>query len=481
MPDLLGATNPVPGYDGSMSNRNIGVAQDGAQNSQIQNVTDPSRVTGADGSTEQQDAGKLGDSAVRYDSNFQTFLQRLKEAANLPQELSRLFAGREGTVVLSGMSEGIAAELSKALEMLKMDEGELLNFLSGQFKAGTRFGGALFALLRNAYARAGSEGVRGDILNFLKSYSDYSSTGHIEQNILRNMAGMADAMPASWGEKLRELMALLENGIAAGDRKGNLALIQQRVFPYMSSYVSHTHDLGTARGLLSLLALDVARYENGPLEKLLESFHQLSGYGTLKNQLGGIDDEALLQLLKNSQFAQTSAANQFADHLTAAASRALRGEGSAEMQQIFQQLVSAMLINESVYMPVNHYMIPLEMDGRMLFSELWVDPDAGEKEEGRGGGGRENTMRFLFKIDVQSLGLFDIILTSRDQEVDIRIACPQKVAPFSKQMEQAVSQIIARNGLTPTGVSVRKMERPVALTEVFPKIFEGKNSVNVKA
>ena len=295
------------------------------------------------------------------------------------------------------------------------------------------------------------------------------------------MAGMADAMPASWGEKLRELMALLENGIAAGDRKGNLALIQQRVFPYMSSYVSHTHDLGTARGLLSLLALDVARYENGSLEKLLESFHQLSGYGTLKNQLGGIDDEALLQLLKNSEFAQTSAANQFADHLTAAASRALRGEGSAEMQQIFQQLVSAMLINESVYMPVNHYMIPLEMDGRMLFSELWVDPDAGEKEEGRGGGGRENTMRFLFKIDVQSLGLFDIILTSRDQEVDIRIACPQKVAPFSKQMEQAVSQIIARNGLTPTGVSVRKMERPVALTEVFPKIFEGKNSVNVKA
>ena len=43
MPDLLGATIPVPGYDSSLSNRNIGVPQDGAQNSQIQNVTDPSR------------------------------------------------------------------------------------------------------------------------------------------------------------------------------------------------------------------------------------------------------------------------------------------------------------------------------------------------------------------------------------------------------------------------------------------------------
>ena len=195
MPDLLGATNPVPGYDGSMSNRTIGLTPDSAQNPQIQNVPDPSRVTGADGRTEQQNAGNMGDSSVRYDSNFQTFLQRLREAASLLQGLSRLFAGREGTVVLSGMSEGIAAELSQALEMLKMDEGELLKFLTGQFKAGTRFSGALFALLRNAYSRASSEGVRADILNFLRSYSDYSSTAHIEGNLLRNMAGMADAMP----------------------------------------------------------------------------------------------------------------------------------------------------------------------------------------------------------------------------------------------------------------------------------------------
>lgn len=480
MADLLGATNPVPGYDSSINNRNIGLSPDSAQNAQIQNVPDPSRVVGPDGRTEQQDSASQGDSGIRYDSNFQTFLQRLKEASGLTEGLSRLFVGREGTVVLSGMNEGIAAELSQALEMLKMDEGELLQFLTGQFKAGTRFDGALFALLRNAYARAASEGVRSDILNFLKSYSDYSSTAHIEGNLLRNMAGMADAMPASWGDKLRDLRALLENGIAAGDRQGNLALLQQRVFPYMSSYVTHTHDLGTARGLLTLLALDVARYENGSLEKLFEAFHQLSGYGTLKNQLGSIDDESLLALLKGSDFDKASPANRFAGHMAEAAARALRGEGSAEVQQIFKQLVAAMLVNESVYMPVNHYIIPMEMDGRMLFSELWVDPDAEEQNGERGGGRRENTMRFLFKMDVQSLGLFDVILTSRGQEVDVRVACPEKAAPFAKQIEQAVSKIIARNGLTPTGVSVRRMERPVSLTEVFPKIFEGKNSVNVK-
>ena len=473
MADLLGATNPVPGYDNTNVNRNIPISPN---NNQVQNVPDLDRVTGADHRTEQQDAGQAGEK-IRYDSNYQTFIQQLRQGQDGVKVLAKLLA-REGTVVTSGMSEGIAEEMSQIMGLLKMDQGQLLQFLSAQMKAGTRFGGALFALLRNAYARADSAGVRGDILNFLKSYSDFSSTAHIEGNLLRNLAGMADAMPASWGDKLRQLLAQLENGIAAGDRQGNLNLIQQEVFPFMSSYVSTTHDLGTPRELLSLLALDLARYENGAEDKLTEAFHQLSGYGTLKGMLGGIDGEALLRLLQNSQFAKNTAAAQFADHLAAAAARALRGEGSAEVQQTFRNLVSAMLVNESVYMPLNHFLIPLEQDGRKLFSELWVDADAEDKKNGRGGDGK--CMRFLFKLDVEKVGLFDVILTSRDKEVEVAVACPPGVAPFSREIEKTVSQILTRNELTPVGVSVRKMERPVTLTEVFPKIFEGKNSVNVK-
>ncbi len=44
-------------------------------------------------------------------------------------------------------------------------------------------------------------------------------------------------MPASWAEKLREMTARLENGIAAGDRRGNVLLLQRELFPYMADYV----------------------------------------------------------------------------------------------------------------------------------------------------------------------------------------------------------------------------------------------------
>ena len=44
----------------------------------------------------------------------------------------------------------------------------------------------------------------------------------------------------------------------------------------------------------------------------------------------------------------------------------------------------------------------------------------------------------------------------------------------------ALTGILERNGLKAANVVVRQMQRPLTLTEVFPRIFERRNSVNVK-
>jgi len=360
-----------------------------------------------------------------------------------------------------------------------MDQQQMVEFLQGQIKQGSRFQGALFALLRNAYDKAESGSVRNDILQFLKAYLDHSSTAHVEGNILRDVSMMMDAMPASWGEKLTNLLAQLQNAFASGDRQGALQILQKGIFPTASSYVEQTHDMGLPRDLLTQLALETARYENGSTEKVLDAFHRLVSYGTLKTQLGGIDDQSLLMLLRNNQVDTDSTAAKFAEQLAEAAAKGLRGSDGVDTQEAFRNLVSAMLINESVYMPINHYLIPLQMDDRMLFSELWIDPDD-ESEQENSGRASDRAVKILFKMDVQSLGLFDVLLVSRKDTVDLQIFCPEKVVPFGKQIEQAMSEILTRNSLVPAHVEVRKMSKPVALTDVFPKIFEGMNSINVK-
>ena len=172
--------------------------------------------------------------------------------------------------------------------------------------------------------------------------------------------------------------------------------------------------------------------------------------------------------------------DQFADQLAQTAQRALRGGAGMETQEAFRNIVSAFLINESVYMPLTHVALPLEWDGKMMFSELWVDPDA-EDNLKRGRGDRDNTIRFLFKVDIQDLGFFDMVLTYRQDNVDLQIFSPPSVADFAGTVQGEMGRILSENGLKPVNVQVQAMARPLDVSAVFPKIYEGENSINVNA
>ena len=478
MPDLLGVTNPVPGHDNNNVNRNMQITPNDPR---IQNAPDPTRVGRPDNRTEQQDTGDAagGNQALRYDSNFASFLQRLMNTPGMSQSLATLLSFYEGTVVSSGIEEGLAAEMGALLNMLKMDEGQLSKFLASQLANGNRFSGALFNVLREAYSSGGSESVRSSILQFLKKYSDYSSTSHIQGNLIRGLTRLTRAIPASYGSQLLPMVAQLEEKLNAGDRQGALKLLQGTILPFLSAYTSKTNDMGLSRTLISMLALDISRYENGSEESLLQAFHQLNGSPGLRAKLGGLSDEGLLRLLNSTSFAKASEGDQFAAQLTKAAHSALRSGAASEVQEAFRNIVSAFLVNESVHMPLNHILLPMEWDGKMAFSEMWVDPDAEENMK-RGRGDRDNTLRFLFKIDIQGLGFFDMVLTSYQDRVDVQIFCPERVAPFSRLMQGELSRILTENGLTDSGIQVQKMDRPLTISGVFPRIFEGENSINVK-
>ena len=477
MPDLLGVTNAVPGNDANLINRNMPSIPNDPR---VQNATDLNRVSRPDNRAERQDAGETGSQAARYDSNFITFLQRMSETPGLARTMAELLRSYQGIRVSSGMEEGIAVEMSALLEMLKMDEKAFSAFFRSQMDLSRRFSGPLFNILREAFGNSGSEVLRGNILQFLKRYSDYSSSQHVQGNLLRTLTRLTRAIPASYGNQLLAMVSELEGKMGAGDRSGALKLLQGSIMPFLAGYTSRTNDMGLSRALISLLALDVARYESGSKEGVMQAFRQLGGSAMLREKLGGVSEVDLLRLLERSRFGQASGSDRFADQLAQTAQRALRGGSGAEVQDAFRNIVSAFLINESVYMPLTHLVLPLEWQGKMMFSELWVDPDA-ENNLKNGRGDRDNVVRFLFKMDIQDLGFFDIVLTCQRENVDLQIFGPPAVADFAGTVQGEMGRILSENGLKPVGVQVQAMERPLDVSAVFPKIFEGENSINVSA
>ena len=358
-----------------------------------------------------------------------------------------------------------------------MDAQGLHELFSTQMKAGNRFAGPLMSLLRQTFQSTNSPAIRQDILMFLKRYSDFSSSEHIGRTMNQLLRQLPDYMPKSWGEALANYSARLQLGLQAGDRQGNLKLLQGEVIPHLADYVERTHDMGTARTLISMLILNVTRYENGDEESMLQAFRQLSRCGESLAGLNQLDDKALLKLLQENDFAKAARADAFSERLASLASRALRGDGGTDLRETFTEIVRAMLINESVYMPLRHGLVPLLWQDRVMYSEYWVDPDA-ENENGRRE--EDGKIQFLFKMDIQGLGFVEMVLGARKEQVDLDLYAPDSILQHRSRVAEDLQQILQDHGLTGRSVQVRKSERPLAITDVFPDLFEGKRSVNVK-
>lgn len=477
MPDLLGPANPVPGYD-SVNVKNIPTTP---TDPTVRNIVDPHHVVRTDRRTEQEDAGDATASrALRYESNFASFLQRLKDSPELSASFLQLLRD-SGMEVSSGISAGLAAELSRFMEFFKMDEKQLMFFLESQLKSEARFGGTLFQALRSAYASASSSVAKSEILQFLQRYSDYSSTEHLVSGILRTLSEISQSLPSRWADQLTMLTASFENGMAAGDRAGNLALLRQQILPLISSYVGQTHDHGKPRELMSQLTLDMIRYENGDEKGMVQAFRRLASFDIFPQDLSRLSDSEVLRLLRETDYFKASENDLFSVYLSSLTRRALKGEGDAGTQQVFRNIMDSVLINQSVFMPLRHVMIPLEWNGRTMFSEMWIDPDAEKNKRGgsdRSGGQR--SFRVLIKMDIQDMGAFDLLINTQGETTSVNAACPESVAAFSSSIRRAIGGILERNGLKAGDISVSTMKKPVTISQVFPEIFAKASGIDVK-
>ena len=150
MADLLGAANRVPGYDNTVNNRTqMAPARTG--NPQVQNIPDPTRVGRADQRNEQQGSNDaLQSDVLRYDSNFQSYLEQLRQTPELAQILSKTVMLLRGMASTPGQQGGIAQEMARLLDMLRLDEKSFRKLFQEQAKGGNRCSGALFSLLRQA-------------------------------------------------------------------------------------------------------------------------------------------------------------------------------------------------------------------------------------------------------------------------------------------------------------------------------------------
>lgn len=480
MANILQVTTPNLNTD----NRNTPNPMDpryNGDNAAVRNPVDPTRVVRADGRDGEQTGNTAQNdvfSAINYESNYSAFIKGLGENQDLAGVLERLLFTDASILQASGNTE-ISALVDQLLMSLRMDSPEdLLRFLQGQQELQARFSGDFFNKLRALMTQNASESFKDAALAFLKGYNNYASGSHLLQQMHSLTQDIEQLMLRSFREEFRELAGTMNWEAANGDTAANAGVLNGRLIPFLSDYISRTHDYGAVRDATMLLIFNAVRYQGGEESRLAQLFDRLMDDRDFARLFQGEERAGLEQLLQtgaDAAGAQKPVMVEFADNLANLLLRGANGQAGLENVQQFYTIMNGMLVNESVYMPLLHFMIPFQYEDNNVVSEMWIDPDArrGSDEEGR-------KIKLFLKFDIQSLGKFELVMTLQDRESKMQLFVPSHLAKQDKKIQTDVTDILRKNGIRLGQFSVYGRVRDRSVTEVFPEIRDKETTINVR-
>ena len=264
---------------------------------------------------------------------------------------------------------------------------------------------------------------------------------------------------------------------ALGDTAQNSALLKEKLLPFFGRHIAANHDLGTIRDKISLLSILTARYENGDKEGVLSSFSKLSGYQGFRKFFGNMTAGQFEEILSRTDMERAAGKNKWADKFADFLREGASGGAGLENKQAFQDILQSMVLNESVYMPLLHLAAPLNIGGKKLFTEMWVDPD----EEGSSTqAGAKRTSRLFVKFDIKDLGQFKLLMLYGEEGTALQLYYPESLKPSEGAIQKGIKGILDRHRFRTDNLYLQAGGGPSSPVEVFPKIQERKNSVDVR-
>lgn len=477
--------------------------------------TDPNRVPGNGNQTENPGA-ETGELLLNRGSVFGQFIEQLRAAPGLSATLQGMLlnaVARQGSI-----SARLPADspLRSLLASIRMEPEQAAESLAFQQENATQFGGPLFRLLGQISEQSENSGFDLRTADFLKAFSGYFSRESTTLSILANLKQIRDTIPLPYGKKLQEAMRGIgpesagrqtEDGADAGEQtlktpdaaqqasartagggysdrrtEENLNALKQEIIPFLKQYVSQTNDYGKARDSISMLLHNTAILNVSTRGNLEQRFDQLFRY--CKYNLGLPD--ATMDLMR-SLFGEEIAL-QRSGHSDAFSSALVRllssasggGTAAGTDRSALQDITRSILLDSSVYMPFQHLFLPVDIGGRFLFAQMWIEKKDEDADAPRGRGSADSRpASVLLTFDIQDLGYFEAAVKIRDRHVDLSLNYPPALDRYRGSIRAELSSILEKNGLNAESVQVSPCAAPRVPEIIREAVEKRRHSVNV--
>lgn len=415
-------------------------------------------------------------------------LQNLAAGTDSPQSALTLLAEKLGAQLNSDSGRLSPALLSHLLDGIDLDGGTAsIGKVFSSILGNSSMNGALNNILRS-YDSTGNISALLDRLSIMINSVDNQDNKSIIAAKVNEILSHFDAeqleIPTESISASRSVTLISKELGSALDATIN-GITPERLSRMLSG-LDTSQGSASLRAILSPLLPDASQSN---LSTLLRSFNSsgdlnrlIDDLGIMINSVRDTDKKIILaqslnEVLGNLSTANgvnykppTSMSNLFDFLAKNLNDPSLKSLSSMSRSDIMQGLLTA----PGVYTPLLHYLVPINDGGTKAFGELWVDPDAEQKN------GSKSANHLFLCFEIEETGYFELELSAQDNSLQVQLLCPAGTERQFSPLKDSLPQLATANGYSINSAKIGTVVKKRDLTQVFPKIKDKRGGLNVK-
>jgi len=249
----------------------------------------------------------------------------------------------------------------------------------------------------------------------------------------------------------------------------------------LSETASTHRDQNALRNMIMLAIHNLSRLENSDKYSLLKSVDHFSATLQQYSKLSPEQQNQLMNALER-QLQSTLPNHAAADRIMAALDFGLSSTNPLPLQMASSNILSALLLNQSVLLPLLYGFIPLQLDNTYLFSEMWayVHDDENEKSSSAIEAPSNKITTVFFTMESSAFGHMQGTLEAQAKNLSLQLESPQIAIPFLQNIAGHLEPVVDKFGYHLTQSEVIVLEKPKRFIDVFGKKILKEASLNVQ-
>ncbi len=138
-----------------------------------------------------------------------------------------------------------------------------------------------------------------------------------------------------------------------------------------------------------------------------------------------------------------------------------------------ESIVISLLSSPSNFIPLLHFVIPMQGELLQAYSEVWVDVDSDTE--------RQSTMHVLCAIEIEQFGHFEVEIWQVNDRVKCDVLCPSEYVEMFKPLVHNISKRILNSTFKLDQVNIKELNSARSLLDVFTHLNSLQNGLNLYA